>query len=105
MADSAAEIRAHLGGVFSSHQTASYVAKVREIRCFGSGAALLRAVVGMVPPAGSAISPAMNAVQSLVAELDQGRWRAVMLQSTPAAFHGRPEAVEALTQELRELIG
>jgi hypothetical protein len=28
-------------------------------------------------------------------------WRITLLQNTPAQFHGRPEAVEALTTELR----
>jgi hypothetical protein len=28
----------------------------------------------------------------------------VLLQSTPAAFYGRPEVADALTQELEELL-
>jgi hypothetical protein len=31
-------------------------------------------------------------------------WRLELFQSTPAAFHGRPDAREQLTQELRTLL-
>jgi uncharacterized protein (TIGR02246 family) len=103
-ADSAREIEAHLSEVFGSHETAAYVAKVRGVQPMGDGAALLRAVVGMVPPGGSDINPAVNALQTLVAVRGAGTWQAVLLQSTPAAFHGRPELAEALTQELRALL-
>jgi uncharacterized protein (TIGR02246 family) len=103
-ADSAKEIEAHLAEVFGSHQTATYIAKVRGVQSITDGAALLRAVVGMVPPGGSDINPAVNAIQTLVAARVAGEWRAVLLQSTPAAFHGRPELADALTQELRQLL-
>jgi uncharacterized protein (TIGR02246 family) len=103
-ADSAAEIAFHLGEVFGSHPTAAYVAKVRDVQPLGQEAALLRAVVGMVPPGGSDLNPAVNSIQSLVATADGAGWRAVLLQTTPAAFHGRPDLAEALTQELRELL-
>ena len=104
-ADSATEIEAHLGGVFGNHQTASYVPKVRGVQPIADGTALLRAVVGMVPPGGSDINPAVNSIQTLVAcASDGGTWKAVLLQSTPAAFHGRPDLAEALTQELRALL-
>src|SRR5215207_2766422 len=66
LADSAAEIQAHLSQVFGSHMTAAYVARVREVRSLSEQAALLRAVVGMVPPGGSDINSAANAIQSLV---------------------------------------
>lgn len=103
-ADSAAEIAEHIGAVFGSHQTASYVARVRGTQALGSEAAVLRAVVGMVPPGGTDIKPEVNAIQSLVAVRAGDAWKAALLQSTPAAFHGRPEAAEALTAELRSLL-
>jgi uncharacterized protein (TIGR02246 family) len=103
--DSASEIEAHLAAVFGSHETAAYVAKVRGIQPIADGVALLRAVVGMVPPGGADINPAVNAIQTLVAcSSDGGTWKAVLLQSTPAAFHGRPDLAEALTNELRALL-
>jgi len=103
--DGRAAIESHLGDVFGSHQTASYVGKVREVRFLTPDVAVLRAVAGMVPPGGSDINPAVNAVQTLVANMRDGEWRVAIYQNTPAAFHGRPDAVEALTRELRELLG
>ncbi len=101
-----AAIVEHLSEIFADHQPAAYVAKVREVRRLGPGAALLRADAGMVPPGVSAIKPEVNTVHVLVAiegdsvDADAG-WRVAHFQSTPAALHGRPEAVEALTAELQ----
>ena len=89
------EIRAHLAAIFKDHPTASYIAKVREVRDFGE-VAMLRAVAGMIPPGGGDLMPERHAVQTLVA-----RERIVLFQNTPAQFDGRPEAVEALTEELQ----
>lgn len=48
--------------------------------------------------------PETNAHQTLVAARVGRRWQVVLSQNTPAAFHGRPDLVEAMTQELqREL--
>jgi hypothetical protein len=55
----------------------------------------------MVPPGASDINPATNAVQSLVAVRREGVWRIALFHNTPAAFHGRPEESEKLTDELR----
>jgi uncharacterized protein (TIGR02246 family) len=98
------EIEAHLSAVFGSHQTAAYVAKVREVRLLGQGVALLRAVAGMVPPGGSDLKPDVNTVHTLVAANQGDHWRVELFQSTPAAFHGRQEAREQLTQELRKVL-
>ena len=102
--DGRAEIGSHLRGIFGDHPTAAYVAIVREVRRLAPEVALLRAVVGMVPPGGSDLNPAANAVQSLVAARLDGRWRIALFQNTPAAFHGRPEASEQLTEELRQAL-
>ncbi|MEA2973066.1 MAG: hypothetical protein QOG82_1524 [Actinomycetota bacterium] len=102
---SRASIVEHLTGIFADHQPAAYVAKVREVRELVPGAALLRAVVGMVPPGESAIKPDVNAIQSLVAVARPEGWRVAHFQTTPAAFHGRPEAAAALTAELQEVLG
>ena len=103
-ADSASEIAEHLSAVFASHPTAPYVWKVRGVLALTDSVALLRAVTGMVPPGQTELNPAVNAIQSLVAVRRGGTWRIAMLQTTPAAFHGRPEAVESLTDELRALL-
>jgi uncharacterized protein (TIGR02246 family) len=98
------EIAATLGQIFADHVTARYVARVRGIRLLAPDVALLRAVVGMVRPGQSDINPAVNAMQTLVAVNRAGEWHIALLQNTPAQFHGRPEMVEALTQELRALL-
>jgi len=46
----------------------------------------------------------VNAIQSLVAVREADRWRVVLLQTTPAAFHGRPDLAEAPFTELRALV-
>lgn len=102
--DGQSDIAASLRSIFANHPTAAYVAKVREIRSLGPGVALLRAVVGMVPPGQSELNPAVNAIQSLGVVEQSGQWRIALLHSTPAAFHGRPEASEQLTQELTEVL-
>ncbi|KPV52791.1 methionyl-tRNA formyltransferase [Kouleothrix aurantiaca] len=100
--DGSAAIAAEIGRIFANHQTARYVGKVREVRLIAPGVALLRAVVGMVPPGQNSINPAVNAIQSLVAVRDAGAWRAALFHNTPAQFHGRPELAEQLTEELSE---
>jgi hypothetical protein len=42
-----------------------------------------------------------NAVQLLLAIRDDSGWRAAAFQNTPARLDGRPEAVKAMTGELR----
>src|SRR6185436_15366970 len=54
-----AGIAATLKAIFESHPTASYVARIREIRQLAAGVALVRAVVGMVPPGASELNPAV----------------------------------------------
>ncbi|HEX8033547.1 MAG TPA: SgcJ/EcaC family oxidoreductase [Ktedonobacterales bacterium] len=100
-----ADIATTLNQIFADHVTAAYVAKVRNVRMLGADAAILRAVVGMVPPGQSKINPAVNAIQTLVATRQDGTWRVALLQSTPAQLHGRPELVERLTEELQQLVG
>jgi uncharacterized protein (TIGR02246 family) len=95
------EIEEMLRQVFAHHQTSAYVAKVKSVRFLADDVALLRAVAGMVPPGDSDINPAVNAVQSLVAEQQDGQWRIGLFQNTPAAFHGKPQLSQKLTEELR----
>jgi uncharacterized protein (TIGR02246 family) len=102
--DGRTEIRSHFENIFAGHETAAYVAKVREVRRLSEDVALLRAVAGMIPPGGSDINPAVNAIQSLVAVRDDEGWKVALFHNTPAAFHGRPEAAEQLTEELRAVL-
>jgi uncharacterized protein (TIGR02246 family) len=105
IANGADEIEAHLTPIFANHSTAKFVTKVREVREIGDGAALLRAVAGMVAPGKTDINPETNAIQTLVASRDgNGRWRIELFQNTPAAFHGRHDEREKLTTELRAVL-
>jgi uncharacterized protein (TIGR02246 family) len=102
--DGRRQVESVLGKIFADHPTAAYVSIVRELRLLSPDVALLRAVAGMVPPGQSDINPAVNAVQSLIAAKEQGRWRIALFHNTPAAFHGRPELSEQLTEELRQAL-
>jgi uncharacterized protein (TIGR02246 family) len=102
--DGRTAIALELRTIFADHKTASYVAKVREIRDLGAGVTLLRAAVGMVPAGQTELNPAVNAVQSLVLATDASRIEISLLQNTPAAFHGRPQDADALTVELTEVL-
>src|SRR5712672_3991589 len=95
-----AEIASTLQQIFADHVTPPYVSKVRSVRLLSSEVAVLRAVVGMVPHGQSDLDPNLNAIQTLVAAKQDGKWRIVLFQNTPAQFHGRPELVHELTEEL-----
>src|SRR5215213_922190 len=99
-----AEIAAQIGRIFADHPTSRYVGKIREVRLLTPDAAVLRAVVGMVPPGQSDLKPDVNAIQSLVAARRAGKWQIALFQNTPARFDGRPELAQQLTDELRELL-
>jgi uncharacterized protein (TIGR02246 family) len=99
-----AEIADTLHAIFASHPTASYVARIREIRQVAPGTTLVRAVAGMVAPGKSELNPAVNAIQSVVLTERGGTLFIALLQTTPAAFHGRPDAAEELTRELTEVL-
>ena len=99
-----AEIATEIGRIFADHPTSRYVGKIREVRQLAPDVALLRAVVGMVPPGQSDLNPNVNAIQSLVAARHGGRWLIALFQNTPAQFHGRPELAQQLTEDLRQLL-
>jgi len=99
-----AEIMSQIGQIFADHPTSRYVGKIREVRLLTADAAILRAVVGMVPPGQSDLKPDVNAIQSLVAARQNGQWLIALFQNTPARFDGRPELAQQLTDELRELL-
>ena len=94
-------IAADLRRVFAEHETASYVAVIRDVRPIADGTAVLHAVAGMIPPGADDIDPRLNFVHTLVAVDEGGRWRIAVLQATPARYFGQPEVSEALTAELR----
>ena len=98
-------IAADLRQIFTSHETASYVAVIRSVRPVAPGVALLLAHAGMIPPGANDVDPRFHTLHTVVA-VDEGggRWRMSLLQATPAAWHQHPEAREALTEELRGLL-
>jgi uncharacterized protein (TIGR02246 family) len=90
--------------IFSDHQTGRYIVKVRSIRWLAPGIAMLRAVAGVVPAGQTDLNPQLNSVMAMVAQKQNGEWRVVLLTNTPAQWHGRPDDVERLIQELRQLL-
>ncbi|MBS4178758.1 SgcJ/EcaC family oxidoreductase [Lederbergia citrea] len=98
------EIYSHLHPIFESHPTAPFVTKVKDVRFLGSDVAILRAIAGMVLPSQNDINPKVNTHHTLVVVKQEGKWRIQLFQNTPAQFHGRPELVEEMTEELRKLI-
>jgi hypothetical protein len=58
----------------------------------------------MILPGSGYINPTLNTIHTLVAVENAGEWRAALFQSTPAAWHGRPQDSAALTEELREVM-
>ncbi|MEK3906378.1 SgcJ/EcaC family oxidoreductase [Oceanobacillus sp. FSL K6-0127] len=99
-----AEILSHVKPIFEDHPTAPFVTKIKSIRPLGKDAAILHAIAGMIPPGKTDIEPDVNAHQTLVAVKTNSNWRIELFQNTPAVFHGRPELVDQMTEELRELL-
>ncbi|MEH7502170.1 SgcJ/EcaC family oxidoreductase [Neobacillus drentensis] len=98
------EIFSHLKPIFEHHLTARFVSKVKDVRFLSSEIAILRAIAGMVPTGQSDINPNVNTHHTLVVVKSEGNWRIHLFQNTPAQFHGRPEVVQQMTEELRELL-
>jgi len=98
-------IAADFRQIFAGHQTATYVAVIRSVRPVAPGVAVLLAHAGMIPPGGNDVDPRYHTVHTLTAvDEGAGRWRISLLQATPAVWPGRPEAREALAEELRGLL-
>jgi uncharacterized protein (TIGR02246 family) len=94
-------IGAEMSNIFADHETGRYAVKVQSVRPLGPQAMILRAIAGLVPPGQTAINPRTNSHQTVVAEEQQGQWRIVLFQNTPAQFHGRPGLVEEMTRKLQ----
>jgi uncharacterized protein (TIGR02246 family) len=98
------EIAAAQARIFADHPTARYVWKVRSVRGLAPGAALLRAIAGMVRPGQTDIEPSVNALHTVVTVWQGGEWGIAHFQNTPAQYHGRPGMVAQMTEELRALL-
>ena len=95
------EVLKHLKPILDTMPTPTYVASVREVRELGPDTTLLRAAAGMVPRGKGNINPALNCLQSLIATRIGSEWRIAHFQTTPAAFHEKPEQSDAMSLELR----
>ena len=95
------EIEEYLAQIFADHQTGKYVAVVREVRFVQPDVALLTAVSGLVSHGQSDLNEAANALHTLLVVWRDGWWQIELFQNTPAQYHGRPEARQALSEELR----
>jgi uncharacterized protein (TIGR02246 family) len=102
--DGRQQIATEIGAVFVDHVTATYVGKIEDVRLLTPQVAVLRAIVGMVPPSQSELNPDANALQTIVAVKSEDQWQIAVFQNTPAQFHGRPELVRNMTDELRQLL-
>ncbi len=102
LVDGREAIAAEMSRIFTHHQTPAYVQKVRSVRFLEAQVALLRGIVGMPSLLDGSIMPNLNAIQTLLAEKHDGVWRVVLFQNTPAQFHGRPDLVQQMTEELEQ---
>lgn len=55
-------------------------------------------------PGQSDINPKVNTHHTLATEKNGEKWQIQLFQNTPAEFDGRPELVEQMTEELRQLL-
>jgi uncharacterized protein (TIGR02246 family) len=98
------QIETVLKKIFTDHPTGQYIVKPRDIRHLDKHCLLLLSVAGMIPYGQSSINPSINAIQSLVATKHEDGWYIELFQNTPAQFHGKPEMVTELSNELNELL-
>lgn len=98
------EITATLRQIFADHPTAPYVSKVKSVHLLRPDVTILRAIVGMIPSGQTDLNPAVNAHQTLIAVKHDGTWHIQLFQNTPAQFHGRPELVQQMAEELRQML-
>ncbi len=94
------QIAADMRRLFADHQTPAYVGLVRSVRAITDGVAVLHAVAGMELPGTDRLDPRLFAAHTAVVVRDGRRWKISVFTATPAQYHGRPEAVAALTAEL-----
>jgi uncharacterized protein (TIGR02246 family) len=94
-------IQERLAPIFRDHPTKRFVYVIREVRLLTDDVALLRANAGMVPRDSLELDETKNVVQTVVVRKEGGSWRIELFQNTPARLDGRPEAVAAMSKELK----
>lgn len=95
------QIQDELEKIFKDHKVGSYTGIVKGIKVLAPGLYLLQAVAGMVPAGQTELKEELNAMQTLIAKEEDGRFLIVHYQNTPAVFHGRKELSKTLTEELK----
>lgn len=91
----------HLGAIFANHETPIYVQIVQRVRFLSADVALVRGAAGMPSLLTGQINPTLNSVQTLLVVRRDDAWRIALFQNTPAQFHGRPDLVASMTEELQ----
>jgi uncharacterized protein (TIGR02246 family) len=80
------------------------IGKVRSIRFVTVDVAIMIAVGGTVMAGQSDVEPERNSIHTIVAVKYDNHWCFTAFQNSRAQYIGRPEASQALTEELsREL--
>lgn len=97
------EIFSHLEPIFDQHPTPPFVHKVKGLRKLNADTVIVRAIAGMVPHEENEPDPNLNTHHTLVASNKNDTWCIELFQNTPAQFHGRPEEVTKMTDELKEI--
>ncbi|HZC06475.1 MAG TPA: SgcJ/EcaC family oxidoreductase [Ktedonobacterales bacterium] len=98
------EIRRHIGDIFAHHQTPAYITKVKRVLFIDTDISVVRGIVGMPSLATGTLNPVLNSIQSLTAHRREGAWHVATFQNTPAQFHGRPDLVAEMTEELQAVL-
>ena len=80
------------------------VGKVTDIRFLTPDVALAHGISGTVLPGETDVAPDRNSVQTLIAIKRDGEWRLARLHNSRADFMGRPEAVQEMIDQLRQLL-
>jgi uncharacterized protein (TIGR02246 family)/steroid delta-isomerase-like uncharacterized protein len=80
------------------------VGKVRNVRFLTPNVAIMHSVGGTIMAGQSDIESERNSVHTIVAKKDDisSQWRIVAFQNTRAQYIGRPDMVQALTEDLRQ---
>jgi uncharacterized protein (TIGR02246 family) len=98
------DVRVTLDGIFRDHATQPYVVKIRSVRMISFHTGVVHAIAGMIPLGSDDLMPELNAVQCAVIASETEHWQIQLFQNTPAQYHGRPELVDAHTEELRQVL-
>jgi uncharacterized protein (TIGR02246 family) len=78
------EIALALRGIFDSHPTPPYVAKIAGVSTVTTDVAIVRAIAGMAPRGKPDLDPKLHAIHRMTAVLRGGEWRIALFQNTQA---------------------